>query len=416
MEKSDNITDVINDNEPMPANKIHSCTSWFKSRIKFIQQNSIFWISVGIVLIAILTMMFMLGWIDEKVQKSFASENIVITIPDADGGTSTKTIDRGNTTKVLIVVGAIAISIYILGIIKEVFYKKMDQTKTKKAKQKHTQWSKQSTVHVIKARIESAVKNAYEDACRRKKLRQMDEKQRHRIALDRASKHVKDSYKGVDIISQCQLESITYRSQVMSTLFAIRNHYLWMLFIHIVVIMHVWLSFYESAHVRTNDKWTIFGRDVFVGIDLSIMPLSALPEFGLLCIEFFDVIIRIFWIKMCPTHILRPKSEKFYAYLNLLALVYIAFDLILALCIHKSLEYLVPIRPILLILMNHTLRREVTALIQSIWAIVPVLKMYGLVVLFVGILGFVLFGDTVKTVKISLTSFIHFGFMQLSKL
>lgn len=125
----------------------------------------------------------------------------------------------------------------------------------------------------------------------------------------------------------------------------------------------------------------------------------AIMEFCLLLIEFFDVIIRILWIHLCPTHVLRAKSERLYAYLNLFTLIYIGCDLIVNITLAISIEYLIPVRPLLLILMNNALRREVATLIGSIYEILPILKMYGLVVLFCGIMAFIIFGDIEFSVK-----------------
>ena len=154
-----------------------------------------------------------------------------------------------------------------------------------------------------------------------------------------AARHVKGSALGLDLISQCQLEilksnqqekqepqpSKTFSQKVqsfflpfLSKAFAIRNHWAWNIFIHIVVISHVALSFFESKTKRTDlpKPITIGKLELQIGIELD--PKEAIPEFCLLFIELTDVFIKIAWMNMCPQHILRPKSEKRYAYLNLL--------------------------------------------------------------------------------------------------
>ncbi len=77
-----------------------------------------------------------------------------------------------------------------------------------------------------------------------------------------------------------------------------------------------------------------------------------------------------------------------------MVLLYILSDLAVNLSCEMSIEYMIPVRPLLLILMNNTLRREVATLTRSILEILPVLRMYGLVVVFVGIMAFILFGDS----------------------
>ena len=136
---------------------------------------------------------------------------------------------------------------------------------------------------------------------------------------------------------------------------------------------------------------------------------QAIPEFILLAIEFFDVMVRILWIHLCPSHILRAKSEKLYAYLNFFTIIYIGCDLIINLTIHKSIEYLIPVRPLLLILMNDALRREVATLIKSIYEILPILQMYGLVVIFCGIMAFIIFGDVQHSVMYKIFCFVFFS-------
>lgn len=93
-----------------------------------------------------------------------------------------------------------------------------------------------------------------------------DHKSRRTIALQRASQHIKDSYRSFDLISQCQLEGMARHSTFISLLFYIRNHYLWTIFIHCVIIAHVSLSFLESKTKRTNDHWIINGTQFYVGV------------------------------------------------------------------------------------------------------------------------------------------------------
>ena len=140
-----------------------------------------------------------------------------------------------------------------------------------------TEWTKQSTMYLIKRRIEGVVKDAYETECDRRNI--VDEKGRKLIALQRASEHVMGGYRGVDIISQCQLESVNRRSGVLSYLFKIRNHYLWTIFMHVVVITHVALCFFESKSIRTNDTWTIFGRQFYVGVESQLHFLFVYKSF-----------------------------------------------------------------------------------------------------------------------------------------
>lgn len=154
---------------------------------------------------------------------------------------------------------------------------------------------------IIKRRIEGVVREAFETQCDRQNLYGIfpfndyfdrftfwsfskimkihifthltlwkDEKSRRNIAMKRASKHVCSAYDGMDIISQCQLESVHRRSGVLSLLFRMRNHYLWTVFMHLVVISHVALSFYESKNKRTDDYWTIFGRRYSVGVTFHV--------------------------------------------------------------------------------------------------------------------------------------------------
>ena len=124
-------------------------------------------------------------------------------------------------------------------------------------------------MYLIKRRIEGVVKDAYETECDRRNI--SDERGRKLIALERASEHVMGGYTGVDIISQCQLESLNRRSGLLSFLFRIRNHYLWTVFMHVVVITHVALCFFESKSIRNNATWNIFGRDFYVGVKLILL-------------------------------------------------------------------------------------------------------------------------------------------------
>ena len=86
--------------------------------------------------------------------------------------------------------------------------------------------------------------------------------------MERALHHVRSGYSGVDIISQCQLESVNRNHGFLSFLFQMRNHYLWTLFMHLVVIGHVALSFYESKNKRTDATWNFLGREFYVGVEL----------------------------------------------------------------------------------------------------------------------------------------------------
>ena len=118
---------------------------------------------------------------------------------------------------------------------------------------------------VIKRKIEGVIKDAFETECDDKEA--IDEKSRKEIAMKRASRHVRHAYRGVDIISQCQLECINNgKWSLLSTLFKIRNHYLWTIFMHCIVITHVALSFIESKTRRSNKPMEIFGRPLYLRV------------------------------------------------------------------------------------------------------------------------------------------------------
>ena len=102
-----------------------------------------------------------------------------------------------------------------------------------------------------------------------------DLESRQQIAMQRAANHVKSGYKGLDIISQCQLESVYRRSSALSILFKIQNHYLWTIFMHLVVIAHVAMSFVESKKKRNNDTWYILGREFYVGVKFNSFKISC---------------------------------------------------------------------------------------------------------------------------------------------
>ena len=167
-------------------------------------------------------------------------------------------------------------------------------------------------------------------------------------------------------------------------------------FIHIVVVCHITLSFYESTKRPDAPKKSINLGPIKYNYGISSNIKFVLPEVVCLLFELFDVSMRLSWMRLCKFHVLRPKHEKRYGYLQLAIVVYIAFDLVLNLLCQVSLEYLIPVRPILLIIINPTLRSELATLIKSIRDIAPVLGVYAMVVLVCGIFAQNLFGFRYK--------------------
>ncbi len=205
---------------------------------------------------------------------------------------------------------------------------------------------------------------------------------------------------------------------------------------------------------------------VSIAPQVNVTAGESIPEFICILFEALDVFMRLSWMNLCPKHILRPRSEKRWAYINLLVVLYIFIDLILNITANFSLEFIIPVRPFLFILINPILRREVrgffrpppfpfffefrlffggnyflfffsrdprvsrkwshiskassdaykrlfslpfaqvACLIRSIYEILPIFRLYFLVVFFTAICAMLLFGDTEKMDRIGSDSFL----------
>jgi len=234
--------------------------------------------------------------------------------------------------------------------------------------------------------IKEIIQEGYEARCQRLGKTEIDEKVD--LLYQVATESVKKSARGEDIVTQAKLETIS--EKWVKTFLLIQASLPWTIFIYVVVISHLILSFLQSALLR-GDEHTQIGP---MKLHLAINPAAwdSTLEFLFACFELADVTMRFFAYRYSGGHILFPKSEIYFIYANFGVVGYIFLDWIVCLAANISPEFIIPVRPMLLVLMNRSLRQELVCCVSALFEMIPIIILYVGLVLNFGIFAFLIYG------------------------
>ncbi|MES1916255.1 MAG: hypothetical protein MHM6MM_008090, partial [Cercozoa sp. M6MM] len=149
-------------------------------------------------------------------------------------------------------------------------------------------------------------------------------------------------------------------------------------FLHLVVMAHILLAFAESAD-RSDG-----------GLSSPFSLWRTLVESALLLVEILDVSLRLFFAfaaRNCTENVLSPSFRRKQRILHAAIVGWMVFDLILQLTMEISLEYVVPVRPILLVLINDRAVESLIGFCASVVAAADLFGMYALFIVVCAILG-----------------------------
>jgi hypothetical protein len=245
----------------------------------------------------------------------------------------------------------------------------------------------QLTLKKLHNSTKDIIKKGFETRCKRLGLK--SETRKEKLLYEPQTQSVKGSALGQDIITQAKLESLD--KDWIRTLLLIQSSIWWTIFIYFIVLCHLILSFVQSSYLR-GDKVTQVG---VAKLHLAIKPTAwdSTIEFFFILFELMDVGMRYFRHYYSGGHILFPQSEVYYLYANFAVVFYIFVDWIISLAAKMSIEFILPVRPMLLVLMNRTLRMELTCLVHALFEMIPIVILYAGLVLNFGIFAFLLYGD-----------------------
>jgi len=259
-----------------------------------------------------------------------------------------------------------------------------EQYNTRKAEVKEEE--EQLTLAKLYLSTKDIIKGGYEARCER--LGKTNDDEKLELLYQVATESVKKSARGEDIVTQAKLETLS--AKWVKTFLLIQASIPWTIFVYVIVIAHLILSFVQSSLLR-GEEHTQIG---VVKLHLSINPVAwdSVLEFLFTCIELADVTMRYFAYRHSGDHILFPKSEIYFIWANFGVVAYIFFDWIICIAFNISPEFIIPVRPMLLVLMNRSLRQELVCCVSALYEMIPIIILYVGLVLNFGIFAFLIWG------------------------
>ena len=251
-------------------------------------------------------------------------------------------------------------------------------------------WDSNNALQRIKRDIEEPINILYPSiVASQNNVKTVDDE--HEIRAKIAAEWIKETNNGYDLFSKIHLKSKNHYDTFTEFIFNMYNSWIWNIIIHGVIIVHICLSFVESRQARTKEVTILGNEKFFIGINPDYK--VTIPECICLVMEMIDVVIRFIYISNIYNHILTAHYERSYIVLYFCVIVYLITDLVINYVTNKSIEYIVPVRPLLLIFMNVEFAKSFFNILGSIWNVLPILRVYFMVLLFFSISAQILYGD-----------------------
>lgn len=197
--------------------------------------------------------------------------------------------------------------------------------------------------------------------------------------------HVKDCRFGRNILTMTSLAE--YESPIPLQMYKLYTNMVYRSFVVGVIVVHILLSFFEPA---TQAEMTKNGVEYWV-LTVEIMCIAVqLLDLGL------KMVIVYRWQS---SNILTPSKDYMVAIFRFALLVLITLDWALTVKYSISFEYVVPLRPLLLLLKNHHVRQAAENFIHTLYAASDVFLLYFVILITATVMGILLFRSVLGNVE-----------------
>jgi hypothetical protein len=194
-----------------------------------------------------------------------------------------------------------------------------------------------------------------------------------------AIRHIRDCYEGRNILSVCTLER--HASSVPLRVYSLHASRAYALFVTFTIAVHICLAFFEPP---TSQALKRSGME----------PWTVYVELLCLIVEATDIVLQCLLIfKWHVLNVLTPKGtvRTLMAYTTVVAAV--AVDWALAVTVSVSVEYWLPLRPLIMVLRNAVIRDAVVTFWRTLKSAWDVFVVFFLIVTTSAVFGVLLFRD-----------------------
>jgi Ion transport protein/Methyl-accepting chemotaxis protein-like, first PDC sensor domain len=212
---------------------------------------------------------------------------------------------------------------------------------------------------------------------------------------EQAVDHINNARANRNILTMCSLQcygqaldqpyAASSDSQLPIRMYNLFTSHVYHMVLHLVILIHICLVFVEPDTFEEQREDGTNG-------------LVLLVEFGCLVIELTDIIIN-FLVKYYwgSPNFLQSSSQKNVDSWYFVLFVAVAFDFALSFLVPISFEYLFPLRPLILVMRNESIRAAAVNFMSTIYYARYVFLLYMCIVVVAASMGTLLFGRIINT-------------------
>lgn len=206
-----------------------------------------------------------------------------------------------------------------------------------------------------------------------------------KFCFDQAVSHVQNSEQRRNVLMLCKLTNESH-SPMALVFYNISTSLLWNCFLNAMIFVHLLLIFFEPPSVADLAPGSPYEPNIF-----AVNTLYWLCWLTECCQLVLNVMILHVW--RGQNELVSVRQPIYDGLLGLVLFVMCLDGIIVHTGNYVNLEFMVPLRPVVVILVNRSIRSSVFMFISSLWSARDIFFVYSLVVLCAAVMGVTLFGS-----------------------